>query len=674
MNKKPIILAVDNNPADLRLFVNTLTPEGYTVLPADSGELALAAVAFNLPDLILLDLRMEGLDGVEVCRRLKTDELTRHIPIILISAFSDVKEWLDILKIGASDYIAKPFHSEELITRVKTHLALSQANLELKRQATALIESNDQLRSEVAKRQQGEEEIRKMNRIFSAILDNAGALVSMMDANQDFIFWNRGAENITGYKADEVIGGKGVLETIYPDEEYRLKVAALRKDVIQGKPMDDLQLEVRTKSGEIRTISFYSRGVKDEQGAPSGMVNIGIDITERKKAEQAVDKLQDQLNQAQKMEYVGRLAGGVAHDFNNMLGVILGNTELALDQVENESPILETLMEIQKAAERSADLTRQLLAFARKQPVIPKVIDLNETVEGALKMLRRLIGEDIALSWMPSAGLWPVNMDPSQIDQMLANLCVNARDAISGVGTVSIQTSTASFDDDYCKENMNYSPGNYVLLSVSDNGLGMTEEILAHLFEPFFTTKEIGKGTGLGLATVYGVVKQNNGFINVMSKPEKGTIFNIYLPRFAGPFDQPQSDKQMVPLACGHETILIVEDEPSILTLAATMLKRAGYVVLTASTPAQAIALTENHQDSIDLLITDVVMPEMNGRDLALKILSLYPNLKRLFMSGYTADVIAHQGVLDDGVHFIQKPFSKQLLVSTVREILDDSV
>ncbi len=328
------------------------------------------------------------------------------------------------------------------------------------------------------------------------------------------------------------------------------------------------------------------------------------------------------------------------------------------------------LQEIRKAAEHSADLTRQLLAFARKQTVELRVLDLNETVEGMLKMLRRLIGEDIDLVWLPDEGLWPVKMDPSQIDQILANLCVNARDAISGVGRVTIETGSARFDEAYCADHAGFTPGEYVLLAVSDDGCGMDTETMDKLFEPFFTTKRSGKGTGLGLSTVYGIVKQNNGFLNVYSEPGQGTTFRIYLPRNMGKAEQMIKDEPVAADTTGSETILVAEDEPAILEMTTAILRNLGYTVLEAATPGMAIRIAEEHTGPIHLLITDVVMPGMNGRDLAGNILSLYPDIKFLFMSGYTANVIAHRGVLDEGLHFIQKPFSMSNLAVKVRKVL----
>ena len=401
-----------------------------------------------------------------------------------------------------------------------------------------------------------------------------------------------------------------------------------------------------------------------DDGKVTGGVGIVADITGQL-------KLEAQLRQAQKMESIGRLAGGVAHDFNNMLGVILGHTEMALVQMDPAHPLHNHLTEIRTAAERSADLTRQLLAFARKQTIAPRLLNLNNTVDGMLKMLRRLIGENIDLTFLPGTDLWPVKMDPVQIDQILANLCVNARDSINGVGKITIETENIDTDEAYCSSHPGFIPGEYVLLTLSDTGCGMNNDTMSNLFEPFFTTKEVGKGTGLGLATLYGIVKQNNGFIDVYSEPDHGTIFKIYLPRHTAVVTAIQMEGHVEPVRGGQETILLVEDEISILQLIMMMLEHQGYTVMTASTPGEAINLAKAHPGEINLLMTDVVMPEMNGGDLARNLLSFYPNLKRLFMSGYTANVIAHQGVLEEGVLFIQKPFRNLDLAAKVREALE---
>ncbi len=400
-------------------------------------------------------------------------------------------------------------------------------------------------------------------------------------------------------------------------------------------------------------------------------VALAVSNREYRQMQEENSRLEEQYHQAQKMEAVGRLAGGIAHDFNNMLMVIIGHVGIAQTNVESSQPLYESLQEIKKAAERSADLTRQLLAFARKQTVSPKVLNLNDTVKGMLKMLQRLIGEDIDLAWAPGTDLWQVKMDTSQIDQILANLCVNARDAIAGVGKVTLETGNVRFDEEYCSEHTGFTMGEYVQLAVSDNGCGMDKETLAQVFDPFFTTKKQGEGTGLGLATVYGVVKQNRGFINVYSEPGQGTAFKIYLPRHTGDEEALQVKREIKPESRGSETVLFVEDEPSLQKLGTKILERLGYRVLTTSNPMHAIELADNHSGEIDLLLTDVIMPEMNGRDLADTLKAQYPNLKILFLSGYPDNVIAHHGILDKGVNFLQKPLMPETLAMKVREVLD---
>ncbi|MFT5727071.1 MAG: signal transduction histidine kinase/ActR/RegA family two-component response regulator [Desulforhopalus sp.] len=386
-------------------------------------------------------------------------------------------------------------------------------------------------------------------------------------------------------------------------------------------------------------------------------------------------QMEEQLRQVQKMESLGRLAGGVAHDFNNMLSIILGNVEMILIDMDPANPLGKSLLQIQKAAQRSSDFTKQLLAFARKQTIAPKVINLNETLEGMLTMLRRLIGEDIELIWRLQTDLWAVKMDPSQVDQILANLCLNARDAIIEGGQINIETENIVCDTDYCIDHEDFVPGNYVVTSVSDNGRGIGKENIDKLFEPFFTTKEVGKGTGLGLATVYGIVKQNNGFINAYSEAGPGATFKIYLPQHS---DAGVSHTENTTLEIEHtgwETILLVEDEKALLDMTQKMLERLGYTVMAANSPEDAVSISkEIDSGKIHLLLSDVVMPGMNGQKLSEELLLSHTEMKCIFVSGYTADVIAHHGVLKEGVDFINKPFSIQDLAVKVRSVLDVAV
>ncbi|HPA17811.1 MAG TPA: PAS domain S-box protein [Verrucomicrobiae bacterium] len=528
---------------------------------------------------------------------------------------------------------------------------------------------------DITDRKRVEEAIRESERKLRSLSDNLpGGLVYQVDTGTDgrerrFTYISGGVATL-----HEISGPEALEDSmrIYGQihEEDRLIVAEREKVAIETMTPFCAEVRVTLPSGRTGWRLFTSA----PRRLPNGHLiwdGVEIDITERRRSDEERARLREQLNQAQKMESVGRLAGGIAHDFNNMLASILGLAELALDRVDPSDPLGDDLREIRTVAERSAELTRQLLAFARKQTVAPRVIDLNKTVGGMLQMLRRLIGEDIDLSWRPGEGTGHARIDPSQIDQILANLCINARDAIRGVGSITIETSSAVFDDACCAAHDGSLPGEYVLLAVRDDGHGMDAETLAHVFEPFFTTKGPGKGVGLGLATVYGIVRQNNGFIRVSSEPRRGTTFEIFLPRCEEEPAPWSGDGGARPAAPGRrETILLVEDEAKFLDVARKMLEQSGHTVLAAATPSEAIRLAREHPDRIQLLLTDVVMPEMRGPDLAKGILSLCPRAKVIFMSGHAADILGRQSELDEGEHFLQKPFSMGDLTAKVREAL----
>ncbi len=497
-----------------------------------------------------------------------------------------------------------------------------------------------------------------------AAIEQAGEAVCITNLDGRIEYVNPAFESVTGYTCAEVIGkNPRILKSGAQNNEFYRN---LWKTITSGKTWKGEFINCK-RSGERYAEEATISPVCDASGRIIQFVAVKRDITEHQ-------QLTAQLMQAQKMESVGRLAGGVAHDFNNMLTVILGHTEMLLAEAEPGLPLHADLSAIQDAAGKSARITRQLLAFARRQTIVPKILDLNHTIDGMLKMLRRLIGEDIELVWHPDSQLWPVRMDPSQIDQVLANLCVNARDSINGIGRITIETKNIELDRALDDTQSDFQPGEFAMLAVSDSGCGMNKETLTQIFEPFFTTKELGRGTGLGLSTVYGIVRQNKGFINVHSEPGKGTTFKIYIPR---EMKQEEIEVRENTLRDsephGSETLLLVEDESSILKLGKTALERLGYIVLAAETPRMAIQLAEKHAGTIQLLITDLIMPEMNGKELAKRLKIVRPDIKCLFMSGYTDTVIANHGVLEPGIHFLAKPFSIQELATKVRGAIESN-
>jgi PAS domain S-box-containing protein len=518
---------------------------------------------------------------------------------------------------------------------------------------------NASLQNEIREHKAARQALEKSEERYRAYFEEniAGAYISkpsgrLIDCNQQYL-------DIFGFRDKEEALNTS-LKDIYDHRDERRQFL---DTLVENRKVSAYETTFRKTDGTRIHLIENAAAVFDENGRLDHIRGFLLDVTEK-------HRLEMQLMQTQKMESIGRLAGGVAHDFNNMLNVILGHVDLALDKIDASGPLHNHLQQIRDAAGHSTDITRQLLAFARKQTISPRLLDLNETVEGTLKMLRRLIGEDIDLVWKPADHPGTVKMDPSQIHQILANLCVNARDAIRGVGRITIETRKKRFYEQDGSDFSDVVPGEFMMLRVSDDGCGMDQHTLDNLFDPFFTTKEVGKGTGLGLSTVYGIVKQNKGFIHVTSRLNEGSSFDIFLPRYQDAAGSHAGDSPgKVPAGKG-ETVLVVEDETSILELLQTMLEQLGYTVLAESSPRAALERVKHRSGRIDMLITDVIMPEMNGRELAGRIRELYPEVRLLFMSGYPADVIAEQGVLDRGVQFIQKPFSMKDIAEKVHAAL----
>ncbi len=492
------------------------------------------------------------------------------------------------------------------------------------------------------------------------------------DLARSTLFWSEQIYRIFGVD-DTFPLTFAAIETMIHPKDRALNNAKVQAMLASGQPTD-FQFRIIRPDGTVRNIEQHIVIASEQNGVPGRVVGVMQDITDRMRAEAEHDALRERLAETEKLEVIGRLAGGVAHDFNNMLAVILMRAELGMQEAELSAQSLRHLNEINKTAQRSAALVRQLLGFARKQLIAPRVLDLNATVDGLLAMLRQLLGEEIDLVFRPGVDLWPVKMDASQIDQILVNLCVNARDAISATGRVEIMTANVTIAQADWTPTLVIMPGDYVVLSITDTGCGMESTVLEHIFEPFFTTKPVGKGTGLGLATVYGIVKQNHGEIQVSSELGGGTTFTIYLPRFADT-DKLEPGVTLRSLPAGHgETALLVEDKAELLSSTAEALGLLGYVVTATHLPAEAEAITSGESTRFDLLVTDIIMPLMDGRELADRIRTHQPWIKCLFISGYSAEFMASRGLLDANIQFLQKPFTLAALAEKIRVALDSPV
>jgi len=507
---------------------------------------------------------------------------------------------------------------------------------------------------------------------FRQMAENIREVFWMFDAKQTTILYVSPAyEEIWGRSCESLYQQpQSFWETIHPEDRERVTAAQARQ--LAGEQTHE-EYRLRRADGEERWIWDRRFPIKDKSGEVYRIAGIAEDITERKRAEEALRHSEEQLRKSQRLEAIGRLAGGLAHDFNNMLTAIIGTTELAMLELHRDHPVRRDLKEIKQTADRAANLTRQLLAFARQQIIAPGILNVNDLLMNLDKMLRRLIGEDIELVIAPSSDIGLVKVEAGQIEQVIVNLAVNARDAMPEGGKLVLQTENVTVDQKISPHSAELSPGDYVLLTVRDNGLGMTEEAKSHLFEPFFTTKEVGKGTGLGLATCYGIIKQNSGHIEVESALGKGSTFRIYLPRIDEMAGATPEHDHAGALPQGNETVLLVEDEPTVREVATRMLREQGYNVLVAANGDEALNLVRSRPgESIDLLVTDVVMPRLSGRAVADQLRATRPEMKVLFISGYSDDTLTRHGASPDtNLNFLQKPFSPSLLAYKIRELLD---
>lgn len=644
--KKKRILQVEDDAVTSLLQKRILERNNYDVVCATTGEDALAVIdSGESYDLILMDIELgSGIDGTETAKIILKNHDT---PIIFVSSHTEQEVVKKIEGITSYGYILKNSGEFVLIASIKMAFRLFEAKLEAKQKKEQLVQSELRYRNLFLEMQLGVA-------IHRIILDNTGKPV-----NYVFLDVNPGFEKMTGLNKQDIIG-KTVLDVLPETEPYWIENYG--EVALTGKPLNFENFS--SALGKYYSVVAY-------RTEPMKFAVIIDDVTIRKRTEKEKEILKNQLSQSQKMESIGRLAGGIAHDFNNMLSVILFQSEAGIIHSSDGRRTTSRFEEIKKAALRSAELTKQLLLFARKQSVTPKVLYLNDAIAKMMSLLRKLIGEDIKLNWLPDPDLWTIKIDPTQIDQILVNLLVNARDAIKDTGSITLETKNIVIDEDYCRKNSGFIPGKHVMLAVSDNGCGMDQETISKIFEPLFTTKDVGKGTGFGLSTVYGIVKQNKAGIKVYSELGHGTTFKIYFPCSRHKVrEEIEIIGERAPVR-GSETIVLVEDEKLMIDITTAMLREYGYTVIPFNRAPEALKAIQSKKIKIDLLITDVIMPEMNGRVLAEKVNEFNPLIKVLFVSGYTANVISRHGVLEKNVPFLQKPFSINALAQKVREVLD---
>jgi len=645
MGKK--ILVVDNHPVILKFMTQLFEKEGHWVMTAETGLDALDILRNFIPDIIFIDLVMPNIDGRKLCQIIRKIPKLKDISLVILSAIA-AEQKVDFTEFGANACIAKaPFN--KMVNHI--HTVMDQLSL------TPSASLSDQVigLSDVFPRHITEE-LLFIKRHFEAILGTMSEGILEVTSEGRIVYANPAAIALIGI-LEETLLASNFTDLLKETDGQLIKgqLVAIHnqsKTIIRDFPV--------MINGKQILLNIFP--IMDEKHGT--IVIILNDVSER-------NRMEAQFLQAQKMEAIGQLAGGIAHDFNNLLTIIKGYSQLSLMELKEGAPLRGNIEEINKASDRASDLTHQLLAFSRRQILEMRVLDLNALLPGVERMLRRVIGEDIELVTRLAEDLGRVKSDRGQIEQVIMNLAVNAKDAMPDGGKLNIETANAELDEAYARAHVAVTPGRYVMLSISDTGAGMTPEVREKVFEPFFTTKEKVKGTGLGLSTVYGIVKQSGGNIWVYSEPGKGTTFKIYLPRVDEPLEKMVERVVKGELHRGDETILVVEDNDEVREVAVRILSGQGYKVLEASQGPDAFLICTEHDGPIHLLLTDVVMPKMSGRELAETLMPIRPRIKVLYMSGYTGNAIVHHGVLEKGMNYIQKPFAVDALARKVREVLD---
>ena len=680
------VLIVDDKEENVYYLSALLSAHGNEVASARHGAEALVKARQAPPDLVIPDFLMPVMDGYTLLRHWKGDARLNRVPFIVYTAtYTEPEDEQLALNLGADAFILKPAEPDAFLDRIRkvqaslarvlpagTHqpagdqegllLEYSETLIrKLEQKTLELEESNRSLQKDVEVRRKVEIALRESEERFRQLAENIDDVFWLSDRENERFFYVSPAYNaIWGRSAAGLYAEPGVwMETVHPDDRERVRRAFLG----QVTGTWDEPYRITRPDGSVRWIRTRTYPVRDATGSVYRLAGVSRDVT-------AYHHLEEQLRHAQKMEAVGRLAGGVAHDFNNLLSVILSYTSLVLDELKHGEPIRDDIEEVRRAGERATDLTRQLLAFSRQQLLQPRVMTLGQVVLEMEKLLRRLLGEDIDLSLHVSSPMGKVVADPTQIEQIVMNLAVNARDAMPRGGRLTIETENVDLNADDAHSLPGAAPGPYVMLAMTDTGEGMDAATRERSFDPFFTTKDQGKGTGLGLSTVFGIVKQSEGHIFVYSERGHGTKFKLYFPRTDQALDMAPSMAPKPATLEGSETILLVEDDDQVRATSRAILLRHGYRVLDAQNGGEAFLVSEKFADQIDLLLTDVVMPRMSGRELAERLEATRSNMRVLYVSGYTENFIVHHGVLDTGIAFLQKPITPDTLLRKVREVL----